>query len=92
MTVVSSESVNNHMRNPKWNVGVLNVPDRHPNVTLYSHSQATRDFNKMDMDIYQSRKKTSFYDDKKTPKSIWALLTLSAGAVLFMLYRCAKKK
>ncbi len=89
---VSSESVNSHMKTPKWNVGVLNVPNSHPNVVLYSPQQAEREFNQMDVDIYQSRQKYSYLDNKKTPTSLWVLLGLGGSFGLYKLVRFLMKK
>lgn len=80
------------MKNPQWNVGVLNVPDSHPNVILYSARQAERDFRQMDMDIYQSQSKYSYLDNKKTPKSLWVLLGLGGSFGLYKFVRFLMKK
>ena len=92
MTVVYSDSVNNHMKNPKWNVGVLNVPNSHPNVVLYSPSQAELDFNKMDFDIYQQRQKATPANKKKTPKSLWWFLGTGLAVAGFFIVKYLMKK
>ena len=92
MTVVGSERVNNHMNNPQWSLGVINVPDNLPKVTLYSHVKATHDFNKMDRDIYQGQSKFSPLSDKKTPTSLWFFLGLGGVFGVYKLIKCALKK
>ncbi len=90
MAVVCSD--NSHMKNPKWSVGVLNVPNSHPNVVLYSPRKAEHDFRQMDQDIYESRGKYSYLDNKKTPKSLWVFLGLGGGFGLYKLVRFLMKK
>ncbi|MCM1010605.1 MAG: hypothetical protein NC390_06995 [Fusobacterium sp.] len=92
MAVVCSDSVNSHMKNPKWSVGVLNVPNSHPNVVLYSPRQAEHDFRQMDMDIYQNSSKYSYLDNKKTPKSLWVFLGLGGSFGIYKLIKCLMKK
>ncbi len=92
MTVVGSEVVNSQMKIPKWQVGVLNVPNSHPNVVLYSPGQAERDFNRMDVDIYRLRQNYSKLDDKKTPTSLWVLLGLGGSFGLYKLVRFLMRK
>lgn len=89
---MGSDSANNGMKLPKWNVGVLNVPDSHPNVVLYSARQAEHDFRQLDMDIYQSAGKYSYLDNKKTPKSLWVFLGLGGSFGLYKLAKCLLKK
>ncbi len=92
MTVVCNNPVNSHMKNPALNVGILNVPNSHPNVVLYSPSQAERDSQKMDLDIYQSRSKYSYLDNKKTPKSLWYFLGIGGSFGLYKLVKFLLKK
>lgn len=92
MTVVCSNPVNSGMMNPPLNVGVLNVPNSHPNVQLYSDRQAEKDFQQMDIDIYQNRQKYSPIKDKKVPASLWILLGMGGLFGIYKLIRCLLKK
>lgn len=92
MAVVCNDSVNSHMKNPALNVGVLNVPNSHPKVVLYSARQAEKDFQQMDLDIYQSRGKYSYLDSKQTPKSLWVFLGLGGSFGLYKLIKFLIKK
>jgi len=91
MAVVGSD-VNSHMKNPQWNVGVLNVPDSHPTVELYSHQKACRDFHEMDMDIYEKRQHYSDASDKKFPKVLLWLGGLLGAFGIYKLVRFLMKK
>ena len=86
MAVVGND-VNAHMKNPQWNVGVLNVPDSHPSTVLYNDRQAEHDFHEMDVDIYEARQKYSGTDNKKFPK---VLLWLGGIIGAFGLYKLAR--
>ena len=89
---MESVSVNSHMKNPPLNVGVIIPPDSHYTPVLYSHTKASRDFNQLDHDIYHSVQKSERVDRKKTPKSVFAALTLSALAIGFILLKKLFKK
>lgn len=92
MAVVCNNPVNSAMKNPPLNVGVLYVPNSHPQVELYSDRQAERDFHQMDMDIYQHRSKYSPAKDKKLPAAIWAALGLGGAFGVYKLIKhCFKK-
>ncbi len=92
MAVVCNDSVNSHMKNPTLHVGVLNVPDSHPNVVLYNPRQAERDFQQMEIDIYEGRNKYSYLDNKKTPKPVLVILGLAGSFGLYKLIRFLMKK
>lgn len=92
MAVVCNNPVNSQMKNPPLNVGVLNVPNSHPNVVLYSPRQAEHDFRQMEIDIYQNQSKHSYLDNKKTPKSLWVFLGLGGSFGLYKLVRFLMKK
>lgn len=91
MTVVYTEA-NPHMKTPQWHVGVLNVPDSHPNVVLYSPRQAERDFNAMGLDIYQREQKATPANQLKTPKSLWWFLGTGLVTAGFFLVKYLMKK
>lgn len=79
-------TTNSHMNNQPYTVGVLPVPDRHYEPVLYSHQQATKNFNKICEDIYikQSKSKKT---EKTTPKSV---VCLSGAALLYGIYKMGK--
>lgn len=89
---MESVSVNQHMKNPPLNVGVIIPPDSHYTPVLYSHTKASRDFNQLDHDIYQSVQKSERVDRKKTPKSVFVTLGLAALASGFALVKKLFKK
>lgn len=79
----SVQSVNQHMKNTSFNVGIIQPPDSHYKPVLYSHVQASRDFNRLDEDIYQSMKSYEGTDTRKTPKSVFVFLGLASLALAF---------
>lgn len=84
--------VNQHMKNPPLNVGIISPPDSHYKPVLYSHQQASREFNQLDHDIYQSIKKSERADKKKTPKSVFWLLGIGGiTTIVFGLKKLLKK-
>ncbi len=84
---------NQNMKNPPLNVGIITPPDRFNKPTLYSHVKATRDFNKLSEDIYVSVKKSESYDKRKTPKSVYAILSaIGLTSAFFIIKKCLKKK
>lgn len=93
MESVQGKIVNNpQMKNPPLNVGVIDAPNAHYKPVLYSHAQASREFNALDKDLYQHIKKFEGKDDKKTPKSVIYTLGAAALAGLVLLLRKAFKK
>ena len=80
-------SVNSHMRNVNFNVGILTPPDDHYKPVLFSPVKATKDFCKLNQDIYQEQKKVKKLNDKKTPKSVFVFLGLASLAPAFMLIK-----
>lgn len=71
MEVVVRENIaNKPMHNPPYVVGVLSAPDSHYQPVLYSHYQATKDFNQLNRDIFTERDKHKPADRKKTPVSV----------------------
>lgn len=79
MEVVVRENIaNKPMHNPPYVVGVLSAPDSHYQPILYSHYQATKDFNQLDRDIFTEREKHKPADRKKTPISVF----VAAGIAL----------
>lgn len=73
-------SVNQHMKNPPLNMGVIIPPNSHYTPVLYSHTKASRDFNQLDHDIYHSIQKSERIDRKKTPLSVFAALGIALSA------------
>lgn len=79
----NSVSVNRNMKNAPLNVGVLTPPDSYFKPVLYSHIQATNEFNKLDHDIYISMKNTDTIERHKTPKSVFVTIGLGILALSF---------
>ena len=52
----NSVSVNQNMKNSALNVGILTPPNGFTKPVLYSHEQASRDFSRLNQDIYTSMK------------------------------------
>ncbi|CDE60061.1 unknown [Fusobacterium sp. CAG:439] len=73
--------VNQNMKNPQLNVGVLNPPDSFNKPVLYSHVQASKDFGRLNQDIYTSMKNSETIEKHKTPKSVFAALGVGLLAV-----------
>ncbi len=84
-------SVNINMNNAPLNLGVITPPDSHYKPVLYSHAQASKDFNKLNNDIYVSIKNSESIKKRKTPKSVFVTLGLGALAVCFPLVKKAFK-
>ena len=81
--MTGSVSVNQNMKNPPLNVGIINPPDRYYKPTLYSPAQAERELGAINQDVYQSVQKSERINKKKTPKSLIVLLSLVALAFCF---------
>lgn len=86
------QSVNQNMKNSSFNVGIIQTPDSYYKPVLYSHVQASRDFNRLDEDIYQSMKKYEGKDTRKTPKSVFVALGAAALAICYPIIKTALKK
>lgn len=86
------ESVNQHMKNTSFNVGVVIPPDRFYKPVLYSDAKATRDFNQLNRDIYEGQKKAKKLNEKKTPKSVFVFLGLASLAIAFPFLKKLIKK
>ncbi len=77
----NSVSVNQNMKNKPLNVGILTPPNGFVKPVLYSHEQASRDFNRLNQDIYTSMKNSESIEKRKTPKSVYAFLGIGALAL-----------
>lgn len=88
----SVNSTNAHMKNPPLNMGVIIPPDDHYKPVLYSDREASKAFNQLDHDIYQSVKKSEKANNKKTPKSVFWVLGLTALALCIKPVRKLFKK
>lgn len=85
---INMESVNAHMKNSSFNVGVIVPPDSFKKKVVYSDSQASQDVCRINSDIYTGKKNAKNLNEKKTPKSVFVVLglgTLSAA------YLCLKR-
>ena len=88
MEVVVKENIaNKPMHNGPFVLGVIQAPDKHYEPVLYSHYKATKDFNKLNEDIFVSGEKYNPIDRKKTPASVFCTL---GAAALFVLYKTVK--
>ena len=65
----NSVSVNPNMKNSQLNVGIITPPNDHYKPVLYSHAQASRDFQVLNHDLYVSMKNSESIEKRKTPKS-----------------------
>lgn len=88
----SVNSVNQHMKNPPLNLGIIIPPDDHYKPVLYSDREASKAFNQLDYDIYQSVKKSEKANKKKTPKSVFWALGIAALALCIKPVRKLFKK
>lgn len=79
----NSVSVNQHMKNTDFRVGVLSPPAKFYKPVLFSDTQATRDLNNFNHDIYEGRKKAKNISEKKTPKSVFVFLGLAGLTIAF---------
>lgn len=93
MDVVVKENIaNKPMHNPPYVAGVLSAPDSHYQPVLYSHWQATRDFNQLEHDIFIEQSKHKRADRKKTPKSVFCVLGAAALLVMWKIGKHIFKK
>ncbi len=83
----SSVSVNPNMKNPPLSVGVITPPNDHYKPVLYSHVQASRDFQVLNHDLYVSMKNSESIEKRKTPKSVFVALGLGALALCYPLIK-----
>lgn len=83
----NSVSVNQHMKNPSLNVGIIVPPNDHYKPVLYSHVQASRDFQILNHDLYVSMKNSEDIRKKKTPTSVFVALGLGALALCYPLIK-----
>ncbi len=79
----NSVSVNQHMKNTDFRVGVLSPPAKYYKPVLFSDTQATRDLSNFNHDIYEGRKKAKNISEKKTPKSVFVFLGLAGLTIAF---------
>ena len=64
----NSVSVNTNMKNPPLNVGIITPPNDHYKPVLYSHVQASRDFQVLNHDLYVSMKNSESLEKKENTK------------------------
>ncbi len=79
----NSVSVNQNMKNSALNVGILTPPNGFTKPVLYSHEQASRDFSRLNQDIYTSMKNSESIEKRKTPKSVFAFLGIGGLALCY---------
>ncbi len=84
-------SANSHMKNSKPHVGVIDAPNGHYKPVLYSHAEATKQFNALDKDLYQQIKKID-KPTKETPKSVYVFSAIGALLIAFPFLRKLVKK
>ncbi len=90
--IMESVSVNQHMKNTGFNVGVIVPPDKFYKPVLYSDAKATRDFQMINKDIYEGKKKAKKLNEKKTPTSVFVFLGLASLAIAFPFLKKLIKK
>ncbi len=88
----NSVSVNQNMKNPPLNVGILTPPNSYYKPVLYSPEQASKDIRKLNQDIYISVKNSESIEKRKTPKSVFAALGLGGLALCYPLIKKIIKK
>ncbi len=88
----NSVNVNNNMKNPPLNVGILTPPDRYNKPVLYSHVQASNDFNRLNHDIYTSMKNSETIEKRKTPKSVFVAIGIGTLTLCYPLLKKIIKK
>lgn len=79
----NSVSVNQHMKNTGFRVGVQAPPAKLYKPVLYSDAQASSDFNRVNQDIYEGTKKARDISEKKTPTSVFVFLGLAGLTIAF---------
>ena len=79
--MTGSVSVNQNMKNPPLNVGIINPPDKFYKPVLYSPVQAEAELGRINHDAYVSIKKSESITEKKTPISVFVALGLAALAI-----------
>lgn len=80
---MESVSVNQHMKNKGFNVGIVTPPDKFYKPVLYSDAKATHDFQMLNKDIYEGQKRAKKLNEKKTPKSVFIFLGAASLAIAF---------
>lgn len=85
--VVQENPANKNMHNPNYVAGIIPVPDSHYTPVLYSHYQATKEFNQLTQDIYEAKGNVKPADRKKTPKSVFFAV---GAAAIYALWKFAK--
>lgn len=83
----NSVSVNQNMKNLPLNVGIITPPNSLYKPVLYSHQEASRDFNRLNHDIYVSMKNSESIEKRKTPASVFTFLGIGALALSFPLIK-----
>ncbi|MDR1327712.1 MAG: hypothetical protein LBJ74_04825 [Heliobacteriaceae bacterium] len=86
----SVERIDIAMKVPPLNMGELIPPDSLVKPVLYSHVKATQEFNALDRDVYQTVKRTTPGNKKKTPKSVFWGLGAAIVAGLLILKKLKK--
>ncbi len=76
--IMESVSVNQHMKNTDFRVGVITPLDEFYKPVLYSDKEAGKQFKQLDNDIYESKKYVKKVNEKKTPKSVFVFLGIGA--------------
>jgi len=84
---VTNSSYNIYTKNPPLRVGILDAPNDHYRPVLFSHVQATKDFNRINTDLYLKMRDVKPEDKHKTPKSIYCLAGIGVIGGLYGLYR-----
>ena len=78
---------NQNVKKTGFSVGVVVPPDGFHKPILYSDKIASRKFNILEKDIYQSVKKSKNKNEKKMPQSVYWFLGLGLLAIAFPFIR-----
>ena len=92
MADVYVEPVSVRVTNPNLNVGVLDVPDSHPKVTLFDDKKASKDVREVNHDVYMVQRHNDPTKKRKVPRGVWFILACTAIAgVVFIVKHFVKK-
>lgn len=91
--VVKQNEANKPMHYGPFVAGNIVPPDKTYEPQLYSHYTATKEYNQMDKDIFESKNKSKPADRLKTPKSVlYGLAIAGITAAVFLIRKFIFKK
>lgn len=87
--VVKENVLNKNMTySPRFVLGEVPAPDYHYEPELFSHHKATKNFNQIHQDIYESVQSSKPADRKRTPKAVLAIFGIGG---LFGIYKLVRR-